>query len=433
MGINRRDFLAGSGALAGAHLLAPVVFRAGAAFAQEGPDPSTRDRRRLLVIFQHGGNDGLNTVVPMDDVPGAPRYSVYRKVRPSIAYLPEDVLALDRAGDADHKLGLNPKLQTLHDFYKNDRVAIIQGVDYPDHSYSHFDSADIWESGQPDISIDSGWLGRHLDRAGIGEGEMRGVGIGYELPLSLRGRVAQGDEITSLPVDFADGRSRAAGARHRALSRYGNHPPTEPLRRFAGQQASNTVRIVNNLHAEKPPPVTNNSLADALLTARTLLTGNYGVECAFVLQPGYDTHAGQVPLHEELLTQLDRGLEAMFFGTMAGTDLGVGPMDPHLASRLLVMTTSEFGRRIGEAGSAGVAGTDHGAAAPVFLIGPSGGALTPGLHGDHPDLGTPAAPADNLMLTMDLRRVYQTLLQDWFEDPDPGYGRKMQPIAGIFA
>lgn len=437
MTLSRRDFLKQGGAFAGIQILAPVVFRAGKAFAQTGPDPSTAARNRLIVIFQHGGNDGLNTVIPTADVNGTQRFSVYHKVRPSIAYKPDVTLPLDRGEDAEHALGLNPKLTTLHDLYKEDRVAIVQGVDYPNHSYSHFTSADIWESGRPDNSIDSGWIGRHLDRAGVGEGELRGVGIGYELPLTLRGRQRQGDVIGSIPMAFADIALEGSGARHGAYERFGDHPATEPLRRYAGRQARGSVGFVGKLRDESPSPATGNFLANALLTARTLLTGTYGVECVFVTHPGYDTHATQVPAHEALLSELDQAIEAFYFGTIAGQPVpGAGPADPNLAARTIIVTASEFGRRIGEAGGASAAGTDHGAAAPLFIVGPPSGSssvgLVPGLHGDHPDMGTATLPADNLTMTADLRRVYQALLEGWLQDPDPGYASKYPAFPGLF-
>src|SRR5687768_1291675 len=98
MTLSRRQFIAGLGSLAGVQLIGPVVVRAGAAFGQAAVDPASAARRRLVVVFQSGGNDGLNTVIPRGDVAGAARYSVYRKVRPSISYKPEEVLPLDRPG-----------------------------------------------------------------------------------------------------------------------------------------------------------------------------------------------------------------------------------------------------------------------------------------------------------------------------------------------
>lgn len=435
--MKRREFIVGLGAVTGIRVLAPIVVRAGDALGQTLPDPATQARNRLVVIFLQGGNDGLNTVVPRGDVSGAPRYSVYRKVRPTIAYAPEQTLALDLPGDAGQSLGFNGKLKTLHGLYRDGRVAIVQGVDYPQHSYSHFVSTDIWQSGQPGRNPDSGWIGRHLDRAGIGEGELRGLGVGTELPLILQGEQRRGVELQTLPPRFAD-HGPLGDPRHAAFAHFGQHPADEPLRRFAGTQAKVAVGLVDALQNVKAPSPTGNRLADALLTARVLLEQNLGVECVFVVHAGgdggagYDTHAGQVAVHERLLTELDGAIEAFWLGSVAGKPTGAGPIPAALASRTMVLTTSEFGRRIGEAGGAGVAGTDHGAAGPLFLIGPAGSRLVPGLHGDHPEMGTPTLPADNLTMTTELRRVYQALLQQWLADPDPGYESRYDPLRGLF-
>jgi uncharacterized protein (DUF1501 family) len=437
--VSRREFIGGVAGIAGMRLLSPIAVRAGDWIGQAAPDPVTAQRNRLVVIFMQGGNDGLNTVVPTADVPGALRRSVYEKVRPSIGYDAAELLPLDRAGDADWSLGLNPNLRVLHSLYEQDRVAIVQGVDYPSHSYSHFVSTDIWESGEPGRTPDSGWLGRHLDRAGIGDGELRGLGIGYELPLILQGTQKRGVEVESIAATaFSDGTGAVGDARHQALRKYGDHPAAEPLRQFAGVQAASTVDLVEALEAVQAPPKTGNALADAMLTSRALLQGNFGVESVFVSMGGFDTHTSQVGQQEALLARLDRAIEAFLFGTIGGAPIaGVGAMPADLAARTLIVTTSEFARRIGENGTGAVAGTDHGAAGPLFVVGPpagstiAGATLVPGLHGDHPPMGTPTLPADNLTMTTELRSVYQSVLQYWLRDPDPSYEGTYEPLPGL--
>jgi uncharacterized protein (DUF1501 family) len=188
------------------------------------------------------------------------------------------------------------------------------------------------------------------------------------------------------------------------------------------------------------PPQLTNYLAYTLLTARSLMERDFGVECVFINHGygSYDTHYAQVPAQEALLQELDEAIEAFYHGTIAGADIGVGPVSKSLGDRTIILTTSEFGRRIGEAGGAGAAGTDHGAAGPLFTVGPSAAArasstrLVGGLHGDHPKMGTPRAPADNLDMTTDVRRVYQSILEDWLHNPDPSYERKHRPLTGLF-
>ena len=428
-GFTRRQFIARATALTGAQFLAPIVGRAGPWLGQAAADPVTAARRRLVVVFLQGGNDGLNTVIPTGDVAGAPRYSVYRQVRPSIAYAPAETLPLDAGTDAGEALGLNSQLQAVHRLYGEGRLAVVQGVDYPNHSYSHFTSADTWQAGAPAQGADSGWIGRHLDRVGIGDGELRAVGIGTDLPLLLRGHDRVGAELASLAsAQFVDGASATARARHDGLRAFAAYPDTDVLRHAAGVQLASAADLVDLLAQAPAEPPSPHPMTAAMLTARTLLEDDLGVECVFVPQPGsYDTHVQQRTNQETVLAALDAGLEAFFYGTEQGQPCGtIGPLAPAVADRTVVMVVSEFGRRIGENGSGAVAGTDHGAAAPVLMIGPSGTAsaglrLVPGLHGAHPDLGTPLLPTDNLAMTTDLRSLVQTVLQTWLGDPDPGY------------
>ena len=411
--VTRRSVLQGAGAAVGLYAFSPLL---GGAFAAAGPQAAAR--RRLVVLDLGGGNDGLNTVVPRN---GA-RRAVYDQVRPTIGIPVSSLLPLDRGTD-DGSMGLHPSLKTLHRLYGEDRLAVVQGVDYPNHDYSHFTSNDIWQAGTPGNFGNGGWLGRHLDRVGVPTDQMRAVGIGGQLPYALRGGSYSGIQVNSLAhTHFADGTTPQAVRRHEVFGHFDRHSALDPLRASYGEMCAATVRLdadTQGLLAAQP-----GGLANYLLTARTLLTADLGVEVVFVTTSGYDTHATQTPLHEQLLTDLDQALEAFWFGTKGGTAVTVdgttpiGPLDPAIADRTLVMTFSEFGRRIGE--NAG--GTDHGAAAPMLLAGPPGAAsgvrLVPGLHGDHPDMGSTTLPADNLGLTVDMRSVYQAVLMNWIRDED---------------
>ena len=411
MALTRRQLIAAAGGAAAAHTVLPAVARMGEAFGTWSPRPDTRTRNRLVVIHLDGGNDGLNTVVPTSGRTA----EVYRKVRPALAVPASKTLRLNGS------FGLHSTLKTLHRLWREDRLAIVHGVDYPNHSYSHFTSSDIWHSGEPGTAAGSGWLGRHLDRAGVGSDEIRGVAIGHKLPLMLRGEREAGAAIRSIAATrFADGTGVVADARHDALALIGEMYYQESLRRYVGAGARRAVDLVDVLEKVPAAKATGNNLADALLTARTLLDLDLGVECVFVRHGGYDTHIGQRQQHERLLGTLDAALEAFFYGTIAGKSTGAGRLSSTLSPRTSVLVLSEFGRRIGENGTGAGAGTDHGAAAPVFLIGPKG-RVNGGLHGAHPSLGSTTAPADNLTMTTDVRRVYRAILDDWLHDPDPLY------------
>ena len=434
MTLTRRRFLQTTGATAIAAGV-PVFGRVGAAWGAAEVDPATRDRLRLVVLVLDGGNDGLNLVAPIENVPGAPRRAVYEKVRPSIQIPREQLLRLDRPGDADEQLGLHPAMTFTHGLYGQGRLAIVQGVDYPDHSYSHATSSDAWECGCPpsDHAASTGWLGRHLDRVGVGEGEIRGVGVVPELPLILLGEREKGFEVQRLPMTLDDGSVRGAPERYEVLGRYADHIEAESLRRLYGRRLSSAIGVVEELSgAPQTPSVNGNPLAPQLLTARTMLEGAYGTEVVYLRQGGYDTHDQQASRHQELFADLDQALQLFYDGNGST----IGPIDPHIRDRTLIMVTSEFGRRIGENGAGAVAGTDHGAAAPVLIVGPPPAADVPrtftgGLYGDHPAMGTVQAPADNLMMTTDMRTVYQTVLTNWLENPEPEYSQGFGEIPGL--
>jgi uncharacterized protein (DUF1501 family) len=358
-------------------------------------------------------------VVPLS---GA-RRAVYEQVRPTIKLDPATLHPLDRGGADDGTLGLHPSLATLSSLYQAGRVAVVQGVDYPNHNYSHFTSNDIWQAGNPTNIGDAGWVGRHLDRVGSPAGQLRAVGIGGTLAHALRGRSYSGSQVNSLAeTHFSEGTSALGNARHPVYGRFAQYSVLDAGRYAYGQLCASVVDIDADTRGLTAPAP--GGLANLLMTARTLLTADLGVETVFVSTGGYDTHATQLTRHQTLLADLDQAIEAFFLGTKAGvavTDAAGAPIGPlPLADRTMLMTFSEFGRRIGENAS----GTDHGAAAPMFLVGPPAPAagsgdtyLVPGLHGDHPDLGTTAAPADNLGLTTDLRSVYQAVLTHWVNDP----------------
>jgi uncharacterized protein (DUF1501 family) len=433
MALTRRQLIQAAGGVAAAHTLLPAVGRVGDAFGAARPHPSSRKRNRLVVVFLAGGNDGLNTIVPR----GGRDYDVYRKVRPNLSIPWTHTRKLYVENDEDHQLGLNPLLRTMYKLYLQRRMAIVQGVDYPGHSYSHFAAIDNWHSGTPGRGRYTGWLGRHLDRVGVREGELRAVGIGSELPLLLRGERRSGLQVRSLAATrFSDGTGAVADARHDALAMFENHSIGQPLRRSygkGGRQATDLVDVLGRVPAAKPTGI---RLADDMLTARSLLKLDLGVECVYMAAGAYDTHIAQEADHNNRMRELDAALEAFFFGTVRGQSTGAGPLPSSLAERTVVMVVSEFGRRIGENGTGSKAGTDHGAAGPVLLFGPPGrGAnrtrLVPGIHGEHPPMGTTRAPADNLRMTTDMRRVFQAVLEDWLHDPDPLY-RKLGPLRGLF-
>lgn len=442
MSVTRRDFLRGATVLAGAAAFGPVAGRAGVAFGDATVDPDTALRRRLVVIELCGGNDGLNTVVPADEPTTGTRRHLYEQARTRVRIDRSQLLAIGNDGYGD--LGLHPSLSTLHRLHTEQRVAMVQGVGYDPANFSHFVSGDIWQAGTPGSTPQSGWLGRHLDRTGIADGELRALAIGSGLPLLLTGTTEHGAQLQTLPPSFPDGRGAAASAIHASYAGYEDHPSSHPLRHQYGQVCGDAHDLVTSTSGLSVPAGSFGPLVNGMLAAREVLTANLGVELVSLKLGGFDTHADQLAVQSRLLRQVDLALEAFFYGTYTGTPLKKGTTDIGalpLADRTLVLIWSEFGRRIGDNGT----GTDHGAAEPLFVVGPppttaANGVprLVPGFHGAHPTLGT-VTPVANLASTTDMRAVYRPILDTWLNQPvddvrdggDPLYAGI--PSVGLFA
>lgn len=383
---SRRDFF--KTALRGSSLiaLAPTVpgFLARTARAA-GPE---KDGRVLVVIQLDGGNDGINTVVPFAD-------EGYAKNRKAL-YLPKDRLI-----KLDDNLGFHPAMREAGTLLESGRLAVVPGVGYPNPNRSHFESMAIWQSARldPEEHNGAGWIGRGLDggpRTTDGQPSALFVGSGTP-PLALRGRYAVASALERIedvildgppgPAESAaatgDGDDLAAFVRRSTLDAYATADRLAELAR--GKDSS----------ARYP----STPLADRLRLAARLLKGGYSARVLYTSQGGYDTHAGQLPSHFTLLSELCGAVRAFL------DDLAASGM----AERVVVLTFSEFGRRVAENASAG---TDHGTSGPVFLAGPH---LKAGLAAPMPNLID--LEDGDLKTTVDFRRVYATVLEGWLGLP----------------
>jgi uncharacterized protein (DUF1501 family) len=374
--LQRRDFLKTSALLS----LAPTVpgFLARTARAAR-PD---RDGRVLVVIQLDGGNDGINTVVPHAD----PGYARHRKV----LRLPAGRLI--RVND---QVGLHPALAAAGKLLEAGQLAIVQGVSYPNPSRSHFRSMAVWHSARldPEEHGSLGWLGRALDGAGAETASLL-VGSGAP-PVALRGRrcVASAlDKLEDLVLSpGSDARRVIAGS-----------GPDDDLSAFVRRSMLDAYatadRLARTAKAEGAGgryPAT--ALGSRLQLIARLLQAGFGARVYYTLQPGYDTHAGQLGTHWRLLAELSGALAAFLSDLTAAK----------LAERVAVLCFSEFGRTVKENGSAG---TDHGTAGPVFLAGPR---VRAGLVGRTPSLTELDPRHGDLKVGIDFRRVYATVLESW--------------------
>jgi uncharacterized protein (DUF1501 family) len=385
--LTRRRFLPVGGGLTVGTLAAPLWLRTGGLFDVLDARASFTGNK-LLVLLLAGGNDGLNTVVPYSSA------TYYSKRTVDLGYQPSEVLPMT----AD--LGLNPSMPTVKAAYDAGQCAIVLGVGYPNHDLSHFNSMDVWQTGSPTHAHSSGWLGRYLDLTPGDGSVVRAAAIGNSLPQALMGESTSGIALASFgSFNFVDGSdaqpepARVHAAHLTSISGQSGDPLAAAWL-AADNQAFAAVDAVRSLGFSSQPAPAN--LADQVAMAVQLLSSNLGCDVAFVTLGGFDDHAAEKSAHATLLAQLDAAV-ARFQSSVAAT------ANP---SQYLMTTFSEFGRRVAENGTAG---TDHGTAAPHFVVGP---AVKGGLYGAQPTLDSLDADG-NMYSQVDFRQVYMTLIDTW--------------------
>jgi uncharacterized protein (DUF1501 family) len=396
MTANRRDFLkvglASTGLVAWGLNVPLFVDRTARA---AGPLGRRGARETILVVVElTGGNDGLNTVVPFKD----PQYA---KLRPTLKIQPAQLKKVNG------ELGLHPSLGGFAELLQDRALCIVQGVGYPNPSQSHFRSMDIWQAGSTADTLTEGWLGKTLK-------QMRGVpsfhlkNANQSSPLAFSGAPVKVPSIASL-AEYQLQLTAASGAEKKAQrevieggARAGGGKPglLDFVRRTAASTYASWRRlqeVAKNYQPKAPYP--NTPLANRLKLAAQLIDADLGARIFYVSIDGFDTHASQVNAHANLLTQVSGAMTA-FFKDLAAR----GHRD-----RVLMMTFSEFGRRAKENGSRG---TDHGEAAPLFLV---GGKVKAGVVGAHPSLTD--LSLGNLKHHTDFRQVYAAVLDRWLGVP----------------
>ncbi len=410
----RREFLRRSilgGAFAGTvpGFLANT-FAALQAEAEAKPDSATgRDGRVLVLLQMAGGNDGLNTVVPYGN-------DHYHRARPKLAHSETKILKLN------DQLGLHPELSGLKELYDAGNVAVLQGVGYPNPSRSHFRSTEIWQTASDSNRFERyGWVGRYFDNACPGADPTVGISISRQLPQSFAGKELAGINVDN-PRNYRFNATGDTEASFKKLNSFegemeaqsggsigalpGSAPHTgsalEFIERTAleAQVSSDTIRAISS-RGENLANYPASQLGNSLKLVARLIAGGMATRVFYVSQGGYDTHTNQAPAQGRLLKDLGDSMQAFV------TDL----RNQANLSRVLLMTFSEFGRRVAENANGG---TDHGAAAPLFVLGEK---LKAGLLGTYPSL----APGDlfqgDLKYTVDFRSVYATILEKWLQTP----------------
>jgi uncharacterized protein (DUF1501 family) len=365
--------------------------------------------KALVVVELEGGNDGLNTVIPFED-------DQYYRLRPNLAIPRGQVLRLEGASG----VGLHPAMSALQKLYGQGRLAIVQGVGYPNPTYSHFEASDIWQSAQSQPKADrSGWLGRYLETRP--EGNRKAASLVGESPLALYSRTTLVPAINGLE-DFkfqaddyyydGDGLQRLQLARqiYQQVSQDGLTEYVRASALDALATADVLTRQTQELGERKGYPP-DSDLARQLAAVVRLLLAGLDFRIFYVRLSGFDTHSNQSDQHASLLKDLSESLAAFY------ADLGqVG-----LAEQVVTLTFSEFGRRPEENGG----GTDHGSAQPLLVL---GGKVRGGLYGQASSLSD--LEEGNLKYRVDFRQVYATVLKQWLEvEPESLLGGNWQLLS----
>ena len=414
---SRRKFLsaisaAGAAASAGLISLTP---RAPEFLLQSAAYGAEQAGERILVVVQlSGGNDGLNTVVPFTD-------EVYRKQRRAS-------LALDagRVLKLDGSLGLHPNMRAMLGLLEARELAIVQGVGYPNPNRSHFESMDIWHTAHTKpTNRPLGWLGRAIDArrpANVRVGDPPAMHLGAEVqPLALASRDVPSPSIRSLDQfrleTGGNNAQRAAIQAATAAPRTTDNSLLEFVHTRATAALDVSRRIEQSGQEYKTPvKYPGTELAEKLKKIAQLIDAGLTTRVYYVSIDGFDTHSDQANAHAGLLDQLSGALAAFTEDLKTHSQL----------DRVMTLVFSEFGRRVEENASRG---TDHGAAAPLFLIGSK---VKSGLIGKHPDLND--LVDGDVKFHTDFRAVYAALLEQWLGWPAaPILGEGFAPAAVLQA
>jgi uncharacterized protein (DUF1501 family) len=374
-----------------------------------------KDGPILVLIQLAGGNDGLNAVVPYTN-------DFYYQARPTIAIPSNQVLTLNDT------LGLNPALTGFKNLFDAGHLSVVNGVGYPNPNRSHFRATEIWQTASDeDKYLTDGWLGRYFDNACQGCDPTVAINIGPRQPQAFSTHTPTGISLEN-PESYrfiGSGKNDDETLAYRSMfNQEGDDATSSSNSGGSVSMVSGTVTLQNGQSAldflertsmdaqvssdkilaiagktTSTAQYPRSGLANNLKLVARLIAGGLPTRIFYVSQGGYDTHTSQRNGQDGRLRELGEAVKAFTDDLTA-----MGEFD-----RVMIMTFSEFGRRVQENGSQG---TDHGAAAPMFLIGSQ---MKAGLLGKEPSL----APADlkdgDIQYNTDFRSVYASILQEWLK------------------
>lgn len=394
MPISRRKFIQLS-SLTTASMLVPQFLKA---FARR---ESPGEGKILIVVQLSGGNDGLNTVIPV-------RNDIYYRSRPGLAIPRAEALALDK------DTGLHPALKGIKALYDEGYVSILNGVGYPEPDRSHFRSMDIWQSGSASSEVvTTGWLGRYLDASRGERPELLGLEVDDTLSLALKGNERKGIAVR----DVAQFYKAAGDPFFRQIARTHEEEHEDELASYLYRTLRETTSAADYVfeHSKAGKPAADypdTQLGRRMKTIASLILAGSATKVYYVSHGSFDTHTGQKERQKQLFTQLDEVLTALV------KDM----QDNNRFKDVMIVTFSEFGRRVAQNASGG---TDHGTAGNMFVL--SGGLRKAGLYNELPSLGN--LDDGDLRHSLDFKQVYATILDKWLDaDADALLGRKYRTL-----
>ncbi|HMG33420.1 MAG TPA: DUF1501 domain-containing protein [Blastocatellia bacterium] len=410
MPITRRQFIKRAAGAVTVGVIIPRYLTGTAGAQQLSLDAS----RKLVIIQLAGGNDGLNTVVPYTD-------SRYHALRPILGFNENELRTPGGESTVlNGQFGLHPSMGQLKTLYDQGKVGIVLGVGYPNPNLSHFLSMDIWHTADPTGTTRVGWLGKYADIAFVGQPGLRAAAFGtLELPKTLNANRYVVPTIINYqfynfitdpayPGDSANQLTafNAAASRNFSGDSFLSHINTDAQESVKGVQ---TVQQAIGGYSSTVQYPSDNPLAGGLKMVAQLVTTLPEAQVLYVLMSGFDHHSDQIarPGGTPDKTQGQHAVLLRWFSE--AVKLFYDDMTEHgLAEQVLLMQWSEFGRRPAENASFG---TDHGTAAPMFII---GNQVSGGLHGQQPSLlATDLDSAGNVTSTADFRQVYAEILDRW--------------------
>ena len=388
--MNRRNFLSLTGTFTGGMLLLPDFLHA---FGSQ--NNLVYGEQSLVFIQLNGGNDGLNTFIPFED-------SLYYDYRSKIAISKDKVIGKNKG------MAFHPALKDFAQMQQNGDLSVIQNVGYPEPIRSHFRSQEIWQTATDSNKyINEGWLGRYLDLQCKEHQPTAGINIDSIDNLALKG-------IEPNAITVKDPNRFKIKSNKEENVQLSSNPQLDFVRKIANSVTEGSDDIQNALSKSKAEVSYNKTgLSKNLEWIARLVKGNLNSKVYYTSLGGFDTHDNQLAIHERKLTEINDAIFSFY------SDL----KQAKLLQNVTIVVFSEFGRRVKDNGN----GTDHGTAAPMFII---GGNNKGKIIGNNPNLSN----LDNgdLKHEIDFRSVYASLLQQKMDFDYAKIGIKNQPLSGLF-